>query len=266
MSLLPGSGPAPKVRPEDQLFIRSGPPPEPLLSFDMGRYVRIHATLIGVLVVLSLLGQYFRLVLHHDKVLGFVREFNLDDERNVPSWFQSSTLFLSACLLELTYRARRLAAPGEAGRWRLLAVGFLLMSLDEAASFHEQMQLPVQALRNIPGYRAFSWVVPGTLVVIVMLAYFIPWLRTLPARTRKLLLASGTVYVGGAVGFEAIGGLEAITVGLNNWLYVFTYTTEETLEMVGVLMLIYTLMDYLRSLELVPGLRLKRGGRTRAAA
>jgi len=153
-------------------------------------------------------------------------------------------------------------APGEAGRWRVLALGFLLMSLDEAASFHEQIQLPVQALRNIPGYRAFSWVVPGTLLVIVLLAYFIPWLRTLPSRTRKLLLASGMVYVGGAVGFEAIGGLEAITVGLGGWLYVFTYTTEETLEMVGVLMLIYTVLDYLQSLEPPPRLRLTR---TRAA-
>lgn len=220
--------------------------PAPAITLDLPRYVRWHAAAIVVLVVLSLAGQTLRLVLHHDRALGFVRDFNLDDERNVPSWFQSVTLMMAAGLLELAGRVRRRVSPSEAGRWRVLAAGFVLMSLDEAASFHERLRLPLALLRNTPGYQAFSWVVPGIAVVALTALAFVPWLNTLPARTRRGLAVAGAVFVGGAVGLEAVGGLEAITVGIGGWLYVWTYTLEETMEMVGVLILIATVLDFLQ--------------------
>jgi hypothetical protein len=231
----------------------------PILSLDIPRYVRIHVTCIIMLVVLCLAGQFCHFALHHDRVMGFIRDFDLDEEANVPTWFESITLVLAAALLEVAARVRRSVRDERWLCWRVLAGGFLVMSLDECASIHERFKLPVQMLRNVPAFRAFSWVVPGAVLVALLFAFFFRWLRTLPVRTRNGLMLAGAVYVGGAVGLEAVGGIEAMTVGMNNWIYVATYTVEETMEMVGCLLLIVALLEYLRSLHPVPELQITSG-------
>ena len=238
----------------------------PILSLDIRRYVRVHVACILALVVLCLAGQFCHFVLHHDRVLGLIRDFDLDEEANVPTWFEAITLALAAALLEVAARVRRSVEDGRWVRWRVLSTGFLFLSLDEVASIHERFRLPMAMLRNVPGFRAFSWVVPGALLVALLFAFFLPWLRTLPVRTRNGLLLAGAVYVAGAVGFEAIGGIAAITVGMDNWIYVATYTIEETMEMAGTLLLIVTLFEYLRSLHPVPALEITSGPRPAVVA
>jgi hypothetical protein len=245
--------------PPDEASIDSAPEPVPVLSLDIPRYVRVHVACIVALVVLCLAGQFSHFVLHHDRLMGLVRDFDLDEERNVPTWFQSFTLGLAAVLLEIVARVRRSVADGRWVCWRVLAAGFAFLSLDELASIHERFELPAQALRNVPGFRAFSWVVPGALLVAALFAFFLPWLRTLPTRTRNGLMLAGMVFVAGAVGMEAVGGIVAMTGGMDTWTYVFTYTIEESMEMTGTLLLIVTLLEYLRSLRPVPALELTSG-------
>jgi hypothetical protein len=116
---------------------------------------------------------------------------------------------------------------------------------------------PAAMIHNIPAFRPFSWIYPATLLVMLLAVYFWPWVRSLPLQTRIRLLWAGTVYLAGAVGFEAIGGIEAITIGLHGWAYVLTYTTEEVLEMIGVLLLIRALLKHLR--ERSPVLEIRFG-------
>ncbi len=241
-------------------------PLAPLLSLDIGRYVRVHVACIVALVVLCLAGQFSHFVLHHDRVLGLIRDFDLDEEANVPTWFESITLVLAAGLLEVAARVRRSVRDGRWTCWRVLSSGFLFLSLDEIASIHERFRLPIEMLRNVPAFRAFSWVVPGAVLVALLFAFFRPWLRTLPERTRNGLLLAGTVYVAGAVGFEALGGIAAMTVGMDSWTYVATDTLEETLEMTGTLLLIVTMLEYLRSLHPVPALEITHGPRPASIA
>lgn len=231
----------------------------PILSLDIRRYVRVHVACIVALVVLCLAGQFFHFVLHHDRVMGLIRDFDLDEEANVPTWFESTTLVLAAALLEVAARVRRSVGDNRWLCWRILACGFLFMSLDECASIHNRFELPVRMLRNVPAFRAFSWVVPGSVVVVLLFAFFLRWLRTLPVRTRNGLMLAGIVYVAGAVGLEAVGGIEAMTVGMDSWTYVLTYTLEETMEMAGCLLLIVTMLGYLRSLHPVPALEITSG-------
>ena len=247
--------------PSDERTAGRSPGLAAVLSLDIPRYVRVHVACIVVLVVLCLAGQFFHFVLHHDRVLGLIRDFDLDEEANVPTWFEAVTLALAAALLEVAARVRRSVRDGRWVQWRVLASGVLFMSLDELDSIHERFKLPLAMLRNVPQFRAFSWVVPGAVVVALACAFCRPWLRTLPARTRNGLLLAGAVYVAGAVGFEAVGGIAAMMVGMDNWIYVVTYTIEETMEMLGVLLLIVTMLEYLRSLDPVPALEITSGPR-----
>lgn len=60
-----------------------------------------------------------------------------------------------------------------------------------------------------------------------------------------LFLVSGTTFISGAIGFEMLGGRQADLYGTNNVLYSFYYTCEESLEMIGIAIFIYTLLSYM---------------------
>jgi hypothetical protein len=77
-----------------------------------------------------------------------------------------------------------------------------------------------------------------------VLAY-LSFLARLPARTRRLLLTAGAVYVGGALGVESISGWQAAAHGEHNLGYHLIVTLEELCEMMGVVLFIYALLDYL---------------------
>jgi len=214
-------------------------------AIDPARYAWFHGAAIVALVTMSLAGQTSRLVFGHDRLLGLVRDFDLNNERNVPTWFQSGSLLLGAVLAELVNRVRRGRAPDEPRRWRLLACGLAAMSIDEGVSIHERMTVPIEALRNVPEFHPFSWVLPGAAIVVLLVAYLRPWVQSLPGRTARLITLAGVLYFGGAVGLEAAGGVQALTTGINDWLYVWTYTAEETFEMAGMLVLNFALLEYL---------------------
>ena len=49
----------------------------------------------------------------------------------------------------------------------------------------------------------------------------------------------------GALGFELIGGQISQLYGINSLNYAVSYTIEETLEMLGIAFLIYTICSYI---------------------
>ena len=60
-----------------------------------------------------------------------------------------------------------------------------------------------------------------------------------------LFLISGITFVSGTLGFEMLGGRQAELYGRNNILYALFYTCEESLEMIGIAIFIYTLLTYI---------------------
>ena len=60
-------------------------------------------------------------------------------------------------------------------------------------------------------------------------------------------MLSGVIYVGGAVGVEMIGGYHSQMYGENNFAYGMITTIEESLEMMGILVFIYSLLFYLQN-------------------
>lgn len=96
------------------------------------------------------------------------------------------------------------------------------------------------------GLLARAWVVFGAAVVLVLALVYWPFLAGLPARTRRLFLAAGSLYVGGAVVMEAVYARAEDRYGRLNTpreQAVFT-TIEEFSEMMGVVVLAYALISY----------------------
>jgi hypothetical protein len=205
---------------------------------------------LGIIMVLlilaSLAGQVAAVRLGDDFIYGLVPLFNLDSEQNIPTFFASSLLLIAAILLTIITRLKKKQKAPHVPSWAFLSVGFFYMAADEASSIHELLTKPMRALLgggNL-GIFHFAWVVPGITLVCLLALVFLRFFLHLPPKTRLAFLAAAALYIGGAIGFELIGGRHVELVG-RDYLYTLLTTTEESLEMTGAIVLIWALLDYL---------------------
>ena len=216
----------------------------PALSIDLNRCARWVAMTSMIVVALGVVREIVILQIGYDTPLKEIRHIALDSELSLPA-FYSALLILSIGLgLLVISRAVRQTQGPDAGRWAILGVIFCLMALDEAASFHESLMMPLRNAFDLTGILYYSWVIPGALGVGVIGAYFLPFVLRLPRRTAVLFVAAGAAYVGGALGMELVGGALEESIGKQTAAYSVSIVVEEGLEIVGLSLFFYALTDY----------------------
>lgn len=172
--------------------------------------------------------------------------FFLDYETNIPTLYSVLTLLFCSIILGFIANAKRAIRGAYINYWTTLSVIFLLLAIDEFASLHEKLIEPLQAKLNASGFFYFAWVIPGAAFTFVCLLIFTQFLKHLPAQTRRLFLLAGSLYVSGTLGIEMIGGYYSSTIdGENNFIYAIIVTIEESLEMLGIAIFIYSLLHYI---------------------
>ncbi|HEY9816076.1 MAG TPA: hypothetical protein V6D20_09820 [Candidatus Obscuribacterales bacterium] len=216
---------------------------------------RITKFLIGVVIGLalaSLLGQYFKFYLGDDMMFGFVPRFDVNTEQSIPTWYSSITLLLCSSLLATIAIAKHTAGDRFRYYWTGLAIAFLYLSVDEAASLHELLNYATPKV--LPNSQSFSqpWVIPAALFALVFGIAYVRFLLHLPKKTQRFFVAAFVLYVGGAVLMEVVGALHwqsASSTGElsadQNMIMAVMLTIEEVFEMLGVLAFIYGLLDYI---------------------
>jgi hypothetical protein len=175
---------------------------------------------------------------------GLVPLFDLEQEANAPTWFQSSLLLLSAVLLAVIAAFKKREGDRFAIHWKVLSFGFIFLSADEASSIHEMLIAPMKSAFHLTGFLNFAWVVPYGILVLVILVSSLRFLAALPAKMRNALITAGTLYVLGAIGLEMVEGFLSFH-NERNVAYMALVITEECLEMIGVLILISALLSHL---------------------
>jgi hypothetical protein len=221
---------------------------------DVWRHVcernQIYAGLLGamayLLVLLSIAGQFAKFVLGHAFLTGLAPLFYVDVEHNIPTYFSVWLILCAAFLLTVIASLNRGQRKPHVSQWAILSFGFLLMAIDEAFQFHERLNLPVGTLLGDGslGVFYFPWVIPGIALVFVLGLYFLRFLLHLPATTRLRFLMAATIFIGGAIGVELIGSSHAELHGYENWTYSMIATLEESLEMAGLIVFIWALLNY----------------------
>lgn len=186
-----------------------------------------------------------------------VGRINLDTEVSIPTWFEAALLLFSGGLVVLIATARSRAGQGYVRHWAVAAGALAVMSVDEMLAIHEELIDPLRSLLDAGGLIYFAWVVPGAILVAVFAAAYLRFLTHLPRATRKLLLIAGGLYLGGALGMEAINGAYASAHGQKNLGYMLLTDLEEVLEMAGLLVLVYALLSFLG--ELGVSVRVEQG-------
>ena len=145
--------------------------------------------------------------------------FDLDEENNLPTWF-SGFLLLNNALLLFSYS--QTSGISHRLQWKLLALGFLVLSIDEVAGLHESFHSAID----------MNWAIPAGLLVTLVGLTFIPFLLSLNRRLALMYLLSGSMYVFGAIGIE----LMSEDMDSESLAYGFATAVEESFEMIGALL------------------------------
>jgi hypothetical protein len=162
--------------------------------------------------------------------------FDLDEEESIGTWYSALILFGAGRLALVQARFVRRGSQGWYSWWLLMAIGFHLLSLDEVAGFHEFVNTMVEDTH---------WTTYGAAIALVVAVAYLPFLWSLPVRTRWLFIISGSIYIGGAVGIEAATIWHEENDQLNTLAYNLWTAVEEFMEMAGVVLFIYALLGHI---------------------
>lgn len=222
------------------------------LTLSIGKTVVVLSGIAIVLIVASIAGQVVIKYFRPRHFYQFIDFFYVDSEQNLPTFFSSFMLMLSALMLTSIAVLKRQHKERYAYHWAVLAFGFFCMSMDEILSVHEKFIYPMQMLLGGGdlGVLEFAWVVPGMALVALVGVFYFTFLLDLPVDTRRMFLLSGSIYIGGAIGMELAGGWyfdQHGLEGLHHPTFKVMATVEETLEMAGIIIFIHAVMTYFRN-------------------
>lgn len=181
----------------------------------------------------------------HPYIVTSLDLFSVNTEQTIPTWYSSLLLFAAALLFLLVSVGKSGIIARGRWLWTSLAVIFLYLSLDEAASIHEIAAKWLQTDFELSGFWTFGWQLAALpFLALFGLIYFRFWWR-LPRATRLHFMVAGVVYVGGAFVVEGISAARWDALGGLSYGYLVIATVEELCEMLGVVILIYGLLTYL---------------------
>lgn len=174
-----------------------------------------------------------------------IAALDVGDEVSVSTWFQS-LLFLAAAVVLLIGRSRAAASGTRTWGWSNLAAVMVLLSIDEAVSLHERAGSALRELLDTGGVLYYIWVLPALAFVALVSAVQFRWWTAFPSRTRMWLGLAAVIFVAGAAGLELAAGVGDEVDGTANMRSITFSAAEEFMEMVGLSVFVWAILDHLR--------------------
>jgi len=221
------------------------------LTIEPKRLARFLLWIVAALTAINCFELYFYLFTDDQEVYGLVDLFDFAIEHNVPTFYSATAMLLAAGLLALITRANWRRAGGQRIYWLALTCMFVFLAVDEAVAIHEgigdffENYLQSRNYLEAEGFLYFMWVLPYGIATLVLGIVFLRFVLGLPAPTRNRFIASGTLFLAGAVGLELFGAREADLHGMDTVVYSVLYTFEELFEMLGIVWFVYALASHL---------------------
>lgn len=226
----------------------------PAIKINPGRALIFLLLLVALLVGMSIWGQYLRFIggwdIHsywQEFILDFLNTpFYMDAESNIPTFINALMLFIPSLLFAVISVWKFSVRDKYRIHWALLAFIFFLLSIDEVASLHERLIKPMRAIYGAEGIFYFAWIIPGMIAVGIFLIAFLPFFLHLETKYKMLFFFSLAVYISGVIGGEMVSGYFAASLGQKNYTYAVVASIEESTEMVGCALIIYSLLEYIK--------------------
>lgn len=202
------------------------------------RIALFFVSIVLLLTLASLAGQFAKYYLGFERAFGFINLMNVDNEASIATWYSSAALLFCSVLLAAIAVAKMKSGAPHAFYWTALSLVFIGLSVDETISIHERV---FDSLYH-------TWMIPGVIAVLIFGLVFLRFVVILPPKTRYLFIIAGVLFVAGALGFEYVA-FEYWEQGNNirSMAFAVISTIEEFLEMIGIVIFIYALIDYMNS-------------------
>ncbi len=226
----------------------------PIIKLNPKRTLIFLFALVAALVGLSIWGQHIRFFGVED-IRGYWHEFAidmlmssfyLDAESNIPTFTNALLLFIPALLLAGIGAWKNIVKDKFRFQWNTLALIFLMLSYDEVASIHERFIKPMRSIVGAEGFFFFAWIIPGMIVVALFGIAFLTFFLHLETKFKLLFFFSLAVYISGVIGGEMVSGYFASSLGQKNYTYAVVASLEESVEMFGCSLIIYSLLEYIK--------------------
>jgi hypothetical protein len=207
------------------------------LTLEPRRVLRVLLVTVAALAVLTVLARSAARWVPDSITANGLAVLDAGSAASVPTFFTS--LLLLACAVLAAAVAR--VDVSMTKRWRMLGLVLAALALDETIELHETTSGPLRDLFNAGGVLYFTWVIPGIVFVMALAVLFAALPGRLPETQRRLFVAAVALFFGAAIGLELVEGwLEPY--GEYSVALIAMVSIEETLEMVGVVLLLYALM------------------------
>ncbi len=202
------------------------------------KILRFFLSIVLFLLVMNIIDIIYTHYLGYE--MFFRNKWKLDAEKNFPAYYSSLAILLASLLLLI------IALTKKDGRniyyWFGLSAVFLYLSFDEMFRIHERLTPLAKEL--FPTSDFIGWWVPVGIILLPLSLIYLRFVFNLPKRTRNLFVVSGLIFILGAVGFEILGD-KALEANGRDITYAVLYTIEELLEMLGIAIFIYAIVDYM---------------------
>ena len=174
---------------------------------------------------------------HRDNVLGLTALFDVDGERNVPSFFSFTIIMFAVGLLAFIAAHQPRGAKPHRAYWAGLALVFTYLALDEGFELHERVARYAGTWVHARDLSVYLWLVPYAIGCLAFLIIYARFLKQLPREDKLNILLAGIVYVAGAAGAEMIGALYVHAFHTEHAIgYDIESAIEESLEMTGMIL------------------------------
>ncbi len=220
---------------------------------------RLHRIAAAVVIALGALGLGLQYIGLDPQIFRRLRQMiDLDAEASLPSYYTCSLILTNAVLLSFIAWHQQKAGSIWSNYWKILAGGFVLLSMDEAIMIHElfgaHLAVLYPAVTTVLGMH--QWVILGFAVVLLLALFFVRFLRSLPVIDRWRFILAGAVYVSGGVGAETVQGFLS-NPSHDNPTYLLLVLTEESMEMFGQMLFLRALILYSKDHLKLPSLDLR---------
>ena len=172
--------------------------------------------------------------------------FFLDGEGNLPAIFSTWLFLLNAVIFLIVWKAACLS--GDSHKiWLFLSSVFVFLALDESISIHERLINPLRQALGATGIFYYAWIIPYGVGVVLLAIVAIPVFWRMQKRIRFWFGLSAATYLVATIGLEMISGKYLVMMNeQKDIVWIFMVTLEESLEMVGLIILVYAQLLLLR--------------------
>ena len=172
--------------------------------------------------------------------------FFLDGEGNVPAIFSTWLFLLNAVIFLIVWKAACLS--GDSHKiWLFLSSVFVFLAFDESISIHERLINPLRQALGATGIFYYAWIIPYGIGVGLVSIFAIPVFWRMQKRIRFWFGLSAATYLVATIGLEMISGKYLVMMNeQKDIVWIFMVTLEESLEMVGLIILVYAQLLLLR--------------------